>query len=985
MQRFDCLSLECPLFGKHLLEASAGTGKTFAIEHIFVRLVLEGVELERILVVTFTRAATRELKTRVRANLEKALESLEEVRAEWPYLEPHVGSESAKKALQNAIALFDRCQIFTIHGFCYRMLQEYAFEAKMGFGSPNPDDGKQIPDVLRKGAIDFLELGLDGQLVCPEQMSVVLRKYPSLDQLSKRLLLAKKGKGLSFSEFSEQCKAALHCWGLEANRLLEDFYALKEGYKKKAGDHEAQVRALASLDVRVLLKEKGSLFDFLSSENRKVKAVTPTSLNYPGFFDWAAVHIGTLIDLCIGKGLQVLRTAWEPIEEKLLAESEHLGPDEILLKMKDSIRHEQFGSRIRQKYDAAIVDEFQDTDATQWEIFEKLFLDVKALYLVGDPKQSIYRFRKADVYTYLHARDLLGEENLYHLDTNFRSSKQLIGALNALFSRDWLHLPKAQRTLPYLPVNAGLGEGPSFGDGKGAVHFMIGEGDPNDLFDEVFLPYCVGEIEGLKGSIAVLVRDRYQAQKALDLLRKRGIAAVAKSHVPLGETIAFQALHELFDAVAHPRNQSRLKVVEAGPFGADLPLDDYKILLVEQGLVAFARAFLTESCQEKLKEAGLYMDVMQIFELLFAWEKEEQFTFEGLFRFFSELEELEADEGARRLMEVNENAVQVMTIHTSKGLEFEYVFALGLISPPPKQEEEEADELDAEKLRLLYVAMTRAKTRLYVPIARSAESDSPSAMELFLRHLPFDELKRFSEVESISMEHFLGPVVLPPASVQASIASSTIRHEVPGFTPSYLSSFTSLARVKEQKLEELPISDQFTLHTMPRGAETGIVVHGIFEQLFSSKNPIWRQPEEMDRLVEESLQHSPLLPWKRALQAMVREIVSMPLGPLSLSNLNPGDVQVEMEFVFTKGNDFIKGFIDLVFFHQGKYYFLDWKTNWLGHSDADYGFDNLQQSMESHDYILQAAIYREALSRYVKQAFGGAFYIYVRGKSFVYA
>ena len=118
MQRFDCLALNCPLFGPHLLEASAGTGKTFSIEHIFVRLILESVEVEQILAVTFTRAATRELKARIRENLEKALALIQGDEPIWEYLRPHLGSLDAIRSLTDALAGFDRCQIFTIHGFC---------------------------------------------------------------------------------------------------------------------------------------------------------------------------------------------------------------------------------------------------------------------------------------------------------------------------------------------------------------------------------------------------------------------------------------------------------------------------------------------------------------------------------------------------------------------------------------------------------------------------------------------------------------------------------------------------------------------------------------------------------------------------------------------------------------------------------------------------------------------------------------------------
>ena len=129
MQKFDCLSIDCPLLGAHILEASAGTGKTFSIEHVFVRLLLEkkGIELEEILAVTFTRAAARELKGRIRNNIEKAISFLQNGLSPWDYLKAVDHPERAIRILLDAQAVFDRCQIFTIHGFCYRMLKEFAF------------------------------------------------------------------------------------------------------------------------------------------------------------------------------------------------------------------------------------------------------------------------------------------------------------------------------------------------------------------------------------------------------------------------------------------------------------------------------------------------------------------------------------------------------------------------------------------------------------------------------------------------------------------------------------------------------------------------------------------------------------------------------------------------------------------------------------------------------------------------------------------
>jgi exodeoxyribonuclease V beta subunit len=970
MQRFDCLSRECPLFGAHLLEASAGTGKTFSIEHIFVRLILESVELEQILAVTFTKAAARELKARIRTNLEKAFALLQKGEATWDYLEPYLGSQEAIRSLADALALFDRCQIFTIHGFCYRALQEFAFEAKVGTLS-NPDEGRKVPERLKQAALDFLENGIPSTLLCPEQLTLLFKEFESVDEIVNRLLrLDEVLPSDSFLDLSAKCKAALHRWNLREAELLEDFRTLQKNYKVQKGNFEKQIQALANPErFPDLLKERGSLFDFLDPSNRKVKAQEPTELHYPGFFEWARIHIAPLTQQ---KVFPVLQAAWNPIAKKILADADHLDPDEILLQMKKAVENASFADLIHGKYAAAIIDEFQDTDEIQWEIFQKLFIEkpMRALYLVGDPKQSIYRFRKADVYTYLKARDFLGEANLYQLDTNFRSSKPLISALNTLFARDWLRLPKVSRTLPYHPVKAGAKIDSQFPDEKGALHFFIAEGEPNLLFDQAFLPFAVQEIERLQlKHCALLVKDRYQAQRALDLLQARGIPAVAKSHTPLGQTLAFQAVRELFEAILSPRDVSLEKIVMAGPFGrSDLSLFDYKILLEERGLVPLAR------------ELDLDPDAMQIFELLFAWEREEGFSFEGLKRKLKVIESLDAEEGGRRRMEVNDEAVQIMTLHISKGLEFDIVFALGLASRTPKAEE--GEELDAEKLRQLYVAMTRAKKRLYVPFAlgkKEADAGTHSPLELFSRHFEgplLEHLKKFSATESITMEEIPSPLVLQQTTFSLPSFKESMRPSPRSFAPSYLSSFTMLAKTQESQVTwTAPEPGVFTLQTMPRGPETGIAIHQIFETLFMRK--IWRDSSAVTLFIAEQLRHSPLAPWQEAIQTMVKETLTQPLvaDGVFFTLQDPDQFQVEMEFVFSSSPDYIKGFIDLVFFYQERIYFLDWKTNWL----EQYDQAHLEKAMQAHDYPLQAALYKEAIHRHFKAEFGGAFYIFVRG------
>ena len=165
MRMFNCLDKNVNIFGNHFLEASAGTGKTFAVEHLVVRLILESMDntpisIEEILVVTFTKAATRELKHRIRYRLEKAKQelkkalSIEDISPFYDYLTPFLArKKEAIKVLQEAIYLFDQAQIFTIHGFCFSMLSQYAYEAQTIF---NISEDTSYKDIIKEVALDYL-------------------------------------------------------------------------------------------------------------------------------------------------------------------------------------------------------------------------------------------------------------------------------------------------------------------------------------------------------------------------------------------------------------------------------------------------------------------------------------------------------------------------------------------------------------------------------------------------------------------------------------------------------------------------------------------------------------------------------------------------------------------------------------------------------------------------------------------------------------
>lgn len=1022
MQRFDCLSASCSLDGEHLLEASAGTGKTFAVEQIFVRLILErSLEVEQILVITFTKAATRELKSRIRSSLEKALSQLETQTIEWEYLAPFAEEKKAKLKLFDAIRAFDRSQIFTIHGFCARMLKEFAFEAGVIFSAKSSDEPSgEISEKLKTAVLDFL-LHLSKDLLCPQQLSLLCKKYQGVEKLSKKLLRSSMREfppQKRFSDFYEEYKKLILPWTVSAEALKRDFVLLSKNYKTAIkGRFEKQLEALAEEPSQeafeFLLEEEGSLFAFLSEDNRKVKW-TPVTVPSQSFFDWGQLHLKPLIDQATHRRnlFQLVANEWSLAVKQLMSNEALQGPDAILQAMHRALGEKPlFLTKLRAKYAAAIIDEFQDTDLLQWDIFRTLFLEktgkARSIFLVGDPKQSIYRFRKADIYTYLQAKTYLDPKSHYHLDTNFRSAPALIEALNVLFEKPWLHLPKWNSLLPYHPVRAGAKGIELFCDEKGAVHFFAAKA--SDQEENIFFSFIAKEILNLKDKVsslnqfAALVKDRYQASRLVEYLEKRGISAITKSHLPLGETFGFKALFELFRALIHPKDLKQTKLVLAGPF-ARMRVDlvppnilpiffEWKAVLEEKGLFPFFQMFFSSTLHERpvleriaQLDAEFSLDFFQAVERLLEWEREEGFSLKGLERILRKmaLDDVEEDEKMRRRAASDDEAVQVMTMHVSKGLEFDVVFGLGLITNTPEPEED-LEEIEAEKMRQLYVAMTRAKRRLYVPLIvdeKTPPTDgTASPMELFFHRLRENDpaevvFEKLQKRANITWEILSAPSELNLPAEEKLLALPALEPAHLQITPSYLQSFTSLAASHSIEGPEYLIEEGFTLHTLPRGTEMGLFLHELFEDIFSFPCPIWRSPNKIHELVEQKIKNSKYSPWESALQSLVFEVMQLPF----LAMLEPADVQVEVEFLFQREPHFIKGFVDLAFRIENRLYFLDWKSNWLGSSDEAYSYANLEKCMIESDYILQASLYAEALKRaFPSLEFAGAYYLFLRG------
>ncbi len=1104
---FDVLSRDLNVFDRHFLEASAGTGKTFAIEHIVTRLLIEGkssFSIEQILIVTFTRAATRELKKRVFSNLLRAKAELQNTPS-IDYLKAieEQGEKAVKEALEKieaALINYDSAQIYTLHGFCHRILNEFAFEADVGFEISSPEEQEHLL-LLERMIKDHLKEEVTLPYFSATQIKILLGRYRGNHRklVSALVEVASNGKQiapiLNFAELLEIFNKEIGSFqGIEKGRFKSDIDLLRQAFKKM---DEKQVSKQIDMLGEILGSKtcdppqfdrllKGEFFlAKMGPEQLKVRAKVPGPLHYPDLLENLRQTLLPIIEKAKDPSAIFLRLARDLKEKSqaLLGKKEKFSPDDLLLKVEKAAESDPFIACVRHKYRAAIIDEFQDTDPIQWNIFQKLFLEqLEAICLVGDPKQSIYAFRNADVYTYLDAAKAMGPLSKKYLDTNYRSTAPLVEALNRLFSQaqgDWMPLPRNQETLKIMPVKAGAScrENGS----EIPLQFFIAvdkkgrsqKFPTQDMLKKKIFPFIASEIYDLHchgaayHEIAILIKDRYMAKETVDYLQAHGIPASSKRAAAITDSIAYFALKELLSAVCSPYDTGKIKAALAGPLIAwsseqicqgpeDASLLQAKAqmhalnrILLEKGFGVFFQALLKTrwgnsslTLLEKLLghgEVSLYLDLRKLSELIIEESMLRHLKGDAYLSFLEQIAvEAEREDHRLRISSHEEKgSVTVMTMHMSKGLEFDTVFALGIASRnklseyavtrkeghpliTPFDAEDSAcqmflEEQDAEKMRQLYVALTRAKKRLYIPLVINQEqkpltAGEASAIELFFARLdqnPATYRELYSSVQLLNparAKHVLetlSPHIhhrfleeLPDVFYAKTPTAFELIPPQPFDIPHYeeqLFSFSALA--KQEHFHSIPkpsLEDPLSPHTMPLGSETGHLLHLLFETIFKRHLHHPLDETALKQRIEEEIAFSFLEEWGPVIFPWVIKLLTKKLvDHFSLSDVPGGQMQEEMEFFFPVSKGMMKGFCDLLFEYRGKYYLLDWKSNYLGPSDADYTQGNIIQAMHNHDYFLQASIYTTALERYVKlfdnrpfsECFGGAIYYFIRGRA----
>lgn len=1091
--------------GTTLIEASAGTGKTYSLAALFLRLVLEeGVPVGSILAVTYTTAATAELRERIRALLHAALGELKSGAPENPviarYLAEHADTQPDVRALELAAQSFDEAQIFTIHGFCQRMLQEHAFESGVRYGAELITDARPL---LEETAADFWRthfaqaspllaaLALDAG-VSPEKWTSLLgetRNHPDLVLLPEPGCDTCADIAARLETAYAQLAAAWPDDGPALAAMLEADKALKPSERRKRAEALPVLARIGAEDPGAELLAALALFRPAAIEEATGARKTPPSLP---FF----ARCETLLSLA-ERYFYRLTHEFLAFAEPALAtrkqERNALTYDDLLIRLHAALhgpRGAALARAIGGKYEAALIDEFQDTDPLQYDLFRNIFGNGEhRLFWIGDPKQAIYGFRGADVFTYLRAADAATRR--YTLTTNWRSAQALLEGFNALFARPADVF--LEERIQYHPVHTRERAVPA--DQRPALVFrhlgLAGEKDWNledaarAMAESVAADAARLHAEGgwRWNDLAVLVRTHRQASLVQTALRRRGIRSVLHAEESVFHTPHAAELARVLCAVLAPGDNGRLHAALATPVfalcaNALAALDDaarqawaqrfgeWRALWREAGFAAMFRRMAVEADLRRrvMEQPGgerRLTNWLHLAELLQEAQEASRLSPEALLEWLAEQRNTARApaESAQLRLESDGDAVQVVTVHKSKGLEYGAVFCPFLWNPAdtarrsrvqfhdvqgrlthdlrgkegaePEAVAAHAREALAEEMRLLYVALTRAKRRCAI-YTGDIQQQGVSALGHLLGEPMGDGARELAG--ALPERIVFAPIEPEPAGDRAARAQTTeaappMAREFPGTirVPAFLTSFTGLASgtSREERERDEPAAapavpepaEVADIFRFEKGARAGEFFHEVLEKLD------FQRPEQLRDLVPKTLAAHGLAgaPFAGAVAAKLEEVLEVELEPglhlggvpmearlseaefsVRLPALSPADLRavfldaddpaLDAEALgrlrFAPVSGFLRGFIDLFFEHAGRYYLLDWKSNWLGGRPEDYDPPGVTAAMRAHHYALQAHLYVLAADRFLaarlpgydyETHFGGVFYLFLRG------
>ncbi|MCD5997388.1 exodeoxyribonuclease V subunit beta [Pseudomonas sp. CDFA 602] len=777
------LALRFPLRGSQLIEASAGTGKTFTISALYVRLVLgHGDELSgfgrdllppQILVVTFTDAATKELRDRIRTRLAEAArffrsetdapdDLIAQLREQfdqelWP---------ACASRLDIAAQWMDEAAVSTIHSWCQRMLREHAFDSGSLFTQTLETDhsdllGEVLRDYWRRfcypmsgDALNWVRENWSGPAaLLPRVRGLFGRERDIGPQEPAELIaasLAERRTALA------ALKAPWAAWTIELQAICQDGVARKvvDGRKMQERYFKPWFEKLAAWAADDTLEslDLGTGFTRLTPDGiaEAWKSDPPA---HPAFD--AMVELKTALEKLPRPDAAVLQHAAQWVSARFEEEKRRraeMGFDDMLLRL-DAALHGAAGERlatlIREQFPVALIDEFQDTDPVQYRIFESIYRledndEQTGLFLIGDPKQAIYAFRGADIYTYLRARQ--ATHGRWHtLDTNYRSSHAMVESVNHVFERAeqraegrgaFLFREGEQNPVPFSKALAQGRKETLEVDGAPLTALTVWHLESEQpvsgvAYRQQLAVSCASEITrllnaGQQGSagfvsadnalrglrpadIAILVRDGKEAQAVRAQLSALGVRSVYLSDKD--SVFAAQEAHDLLSwlkACAEPDSERTLRAALAC-ITLDLPLSElerlnqdelaweqrvmqfrgYRAVWRGQGVLPMLRRLLhdfhlPQTLITRVDGERVLTNLLHLSELLQQAAAELDGE-QALIRHLSDHLALSGQAGEEQILrlESDEQLVKVVTIHKSKGLQYPLVFLPFICSSKP--------------------------------------------------------------------------------------------------------------------------------------------------------------------------------------------------------------------------------------------------------------------------------------------------------------
>lgn len=1040
--------------GITVLEASAGTGKTFSITSLFLRLVAEqGLEVDQVLVVTFTVAATAQLKDRIRVRMQKAVDSLqgaldgevtpEDIQDEViRHLANVPNAERARRLwnLRTALSRMDDSAISTIHGFCRRTLERHPVETRVDLDAElveaDQDLLDEVTDDLYVSTLNAIEPALAQALRHEDFRSVVrrvldgTRNHPDAAILPTAPGETPSPDPKAWLAWFRRFQDAWNSHGSEAVASLIEAIEQKrvDGRRVRRDWVEGRARNIETwlCETRVPFSwppEELSFFD-----NEYLKSITKSGCVPPShrLFD-LVTEFRRRTDR-LNEKFAAFRQA---LAHRLLGEVRHRlaarkradriwSFQDLLLHLRDGLRDgvsgEALAQAIRAQYRAALIDEFQDTDGIQWEIVRRVF-DARDhyLFLIGDPKQAIYAFRGADIHAYLAARECANWA--YTLDVNWRSDERWVRALNILYRR--ANRPFHHPGIEYVPVKVSdqhqedrlrfPGQTPApfviryvtrapYGI-EGRKPIRKGEmwrDLPVMVANDVARLLASGAEVRAEGSqdhwrplgprdIAILVRKHDQARAVQRALWRKGIPSVLYSEASVFESEAATDLALLLSAVADPEDRRAMKSALATRIlGYGVP----EVIAIEsrddewEGWIGrfrrwgeawreggflrmFRSVFHGPGVVERLltEEGGerFVTDMLHLAEVLQKTESEFGYGPEALLTWLLRERSMPTGDAQTRQLrlESDEDAVEVVTMHRAKGLEYPVVFCPYLWDGHLREsgeavvrfhdggrtvlaardlvpqgdweqiQEQARREAFAENLRLAYVAITRARHQCYVYWAPAKDHETSALAWLLFppgdgqedgieaRSAALDDAGMLRELKALA-EASGGTIAVLEADPSAEAPRVQFRKATPAealrasdqrrdFDRSW--QWTSFTRMVASRDGEHPGDDDAwrppvvdgwgdaLLKDFPRGRVAGRCLHRVFERLDFTRGDL--EPVVREALADYGIDATAFTtPVCEAVRVALDTPLPGPDGPVRLRDVGLSDRLNEVAFLY---------------------------------------------------------------------------------------